>query len=147
MARDVSIVTRTMRAVKSANTKPELVLRKALWGRGLRYRLHRNDLPGKPDIVFVSAKVAVFVDGDYWHGNQWRLRGFDSMEDQLASVQNKEYWVSKIKSNVKRDKANSAKLRRSGWRVIRIWESDIKRRPGWAVNRVVKAVTARPSQS
>ncbi|VAX24762.1 Very-short-patch mismatch repair endonuclease (G-T specific) [hydrothermal vent metagenome] len=143
MRRNVKHVSKSMRAVKAADTSPEIALRKALWAKGLRYRLHVAKLPGKPDIVFSLAKVAVFVDGDYWHGNQWRLRGFKSLEEQLAEVHNRTYWEKKIKGNMERDKKNNALLRKAGWKVVRVWESDIKRRPATAVERIVKAVESR----
>ncbi len=143
MRRNVKLVSKTMRAVKGTDTSPEIALRKALWAKGMRYRLHVAKLPGKPDIVFTSAKVAVFVDGDYWHGNQWRLRGFKSLEEQLAKVHNRAYWEKKIKGNMERDKKNNALLRKAGWKVMRVWESDIKKRPATAVGQIVKAVESR----
>ena len=129
-----------MAAVKSADTGPEIILRKELWSRGLRYRLHKASLPGKPDIVFTAARVAVFVDGDYWHGNQWKLRGFASMEEQLSTVRNRDYWEKKIKRNMDRDRKVNADLRKLGWKVVRLWESDILRRPDWAAGKVMRAV-------
>jgi DNA mismatch endonuclease (patch repair protein) len=92
-----------MKQVKSEDTAPEIALRHAVWARGLRYRLHDADLPGKPDMVLPRHKIAVFVDGDYWHGNQWRERGFRSLEEQLEQVHNKEYWIKKIERNMARD--------------------------------------------
>ncbi len=141
--RDKAHVRKAMSAVKGANTTPELILRKALWARGYRYRLHVKKLSGKPDIVFASARVAVFVDGDYWHGAQWKRRGFKSLEDQMKDVSNRDYWIKKIKGNVRRDKRNNALLRKSGWKVLRIWESDIRKRPGRAVEKIIKAIDAR----
>ena len=70
-----------MSAVKASDTEPELMLRKALWSRGLRYRKNYRSLPGKPDVVFIRAKIAVFCDGDYWHGHNWALRGLNSLEE------------------------------------------------------------------
>lgn len=141
MKRPPDIVTKTMRAVKGVNTTPELMLRKALWARGLRYRVNSATLPGKPDIVFAKSKVAVFVDGDFWHGNQWKLRGYKSLDDQLSAVHNRVYWETKIKRNMERDKSNNTALRRAGWKVIRIWESDVKKNLERAVDKIAKAVT------
>jgi DNA mismatch endonuclease (patch repair protein) len=132
-----------MRAVRSADTKPELKLRRELYARGFRYRLHRKNLPGKPDIVFGPAKVALFVDGDFWHGGQWAKRGFKSLDDQLKKVNNKTYWVEKIKRNMDRDTQNNGKLKKAGWKVIRIWESDINKRFKWAVDKVTRAIESR----
>jgi DNA mismatch endonuclease (patch repair protein) len=113
-----------MMAIKSVNTQPELQLRRALWARGLRFRCHDNALPGKPDIVFSRAKLAVFCDGDYWHGHNWALRGFKSLAEELATY--KPYWRDKILGNVRRDEATNLKLKALGWNVIRVWASDLK---------------------
>lgn len=119
-------ITDIMRKVKSRNTAPELALRKALWARGLRYRLHARDLPGKPDIVFRKSRLAVFVDGDFWHGNQWRSRGHESLEAQFVGSPKADYWIPKIDRNMRRDRINTAKLLSEGWKVLRFWESSLK---------------------
>jgi DNA mismatch endonuclease (patch repair protein) len=116
--------SRIMAAVKSKNTQPELILRKLLWAMGHRYRLHRKDLPGLPDIVFSRQKVAVFCDGDFWHGRKWRKQ---KAAGKRFSVRHA-YWSAKIEGNMARDKRVSRALRRLGWRVLRYWESDIKKR-------------------
>lgn len=128
-----------MRNVRSSGTAPELRLRSALWRSGLRFRVS-SGLHGDPDIVFAGPKVVVFVDGDFWHGNQWRLRGFASLEDHLSRVNNSEYWISKISRNVARDRKVNAWLIRDGWNVIRIWESEIKSCLDGAVRKVGCAV-------
>jgi len=102
------------------DTTPERMLRRALWARGRRYRLHRGDLPGRPDIIFVRHRVVVFCDGDFWHGKDWRLR-----LAKLARGANSDYWIAKISANMKRDKATSKRLTRDGWVVLRFWESEI----------------------
>lgn len=137
--RDKAVVSKTMSAVKSANTTPEVLLRKTLWRLGLRYRLNVKTLPGKPDIVFAKAKVALFVDGDFWHGRQWRLRGYKSLESQFDGVSNKPYWVEKIRRNIARDRKVGGQLRKLGWRVVRVWESEIKKDVGKAVKQVLKS--------
>jgi DNA mismatch endonuclease (patch repair protein) len=109
-----------MSAIKSKDTKPELLLRRMLWRRGLRFRVNYKPLPGKPDVVFTRAKVTVFCDGDYWHGHNWALRGIPSLEDELSTYS--EYWKNKIAQNIRRDEANTAALEAEGWRVIRLWE-------------------------
>ncbi|MCX6376567.1 MAG: DNA mismatch endonuclease Vsr, partial [Armatimonadetes bacterium] len=114
-----------MRRVKSRDTAPEVAFRKALWARGIRYRLHDSGLPGKPDIVIPSARLVIFVDGDYWHGNQWRLRGHASLADQFVASPRAEYWVGKISGNMRRDLCSTAQLLREGWRAMRLWESAI----------------------
>ncbi len=107
---------------------------------GLRYRLGGYGLTGKPDIVFVSSKVAIFVDGDYWHGNQWRIRNKKSLKDQLRNINNSEYWEKKITGNIERDRKNNELLEKGGWRVLRFWESDIKKRLDSVVEEVVSII-------
>ncbi len=106
-----------MSRVRSVDTRPELVVRKLAHARGLRFRKHCAWLAGRPDLVFVASKVVVFVDGDYWHG--WR---FPQWKNKLAP-----YWKAKIERNRRRDATNFRKLRRDGWRVIRIWEHQLER--------------------
>lgn len=106
----------TMSRIRSEDTKVELMLRRALFSRGLRYRLHRRELPGRPDIVFPREKVAVFVDGDFWHG--WN---YEDWTDNL-----KPYWRDKIARNIRRDGLVTEQLRGRGWKVLRIWEHEIE---------------------
>jgi DNA mismatch endonuclease (patch repair protein) len=124
MGRKPEITRKIMSAIKSRNTRPELLLRRALWRRGLRYRVHYARLPGKPDIVFTKAKIAVFCDGDFWHGHNWAIRGLPSIEAELRSYS--EFWQSKVRRNLERDKENAHKLISAGWQVLRFWESDIR---------------------
>lgn len=130
-----------MRQVRSRDTTPEMSLRRAVWAEGLRYRLHAKRLPGSPDMVFSSARVVVFVDGDFWHGNQWRLRGLSSLEDQFLGTPNaKTYWLPKIRRNMERDADANRRLRDMGWKVIRCWESKIKKNVNACASRVARAV-------
>lgn len=129
-----------MSRVRSKDTKPELALRSALHGRGLRYRLHARDVPGRPDLVIRSKRVAIFVDGDFWHGNAWRVRGLPRLEDQFPT--RTEWWVAKITRNMERDREVSAALEAAGWRVIRIWESDVLADPQAAAERVIASLSA-----
>lgn len=124
MSRDNKITHKIMAAIPAKDTEPELLLRKALWHMGLRYRVNVRTLTGKPDIVFTKAKIAVFVDGDYWHGHNWAVRGLDSLEQELAGYS--DFWKTKILRNIERDKVVTATLMREGWKVIRIWESSIR---------------------
>lgn len=126
-----------MRRVRGANTQPEIKLRSALHRLGFRFRLSTGRLPGRPDFVFVRQRVAVFVDGDFWHGRQWQNRGFDSLESQLAGIRNSEYWIDKIERNIARDRASNRRLRAAGWTVVRIWESELKKTPERCIGRVV----------
>lgn len=113
--------SRVMKSNRSKNTTPEMLIRSALWARGYRYRLHITTLPGKPDIVFPSSRVAVFVDGDFWHGKDWTTRKL-----LLESGSNSEYWVDKISYNIDRDCRVNDSLSELGWTVVRIWESDVE---------------------
>jgi DNA mismatch endonuclease (patch repair protein) len=109
-----------MRAVKSTNTAPEMIVRRLVHGLGYRYRLHRPDPPGKPDLVFTSRGKVIFVNGCFWHQHACK-RG----NRQPAS--NVDYWRRKLAKNVARDRANVRKLRRLGWCVLTVWECQIKR--------------------
>ena len=107
-----------MQRVKSHDTKPEILLRKALWHRGMRYRKNWRALPGTPDIALTRRKIAIFVDGDFWHA-----RGHeDNPGEQIASRQ--AYWKKKLTRNVERDKDVNEALTQLGWLVLRFWESD-----------------------
>ena len=124
MLRSPEVTYKIMSAVKSANTSPELILRRELWSRGLRYRVNLKTLTGKPDIALTRARIAVFCDGDYWHGHNWAIRGLSSLEEELSRYS--EYWRRKLLTNIERDKRTTARLEEEGWMVLRFWESDIK---------------------
>lgn len=114
-----------MRRVRSRDTTPELLLRKALWAAGLRFRTCSTDLPGKPDIVVHSKRLAIFIDGDFWHGGQWRRRKLASLDEQFRGTESRDYWLSKIRRNMERDCRATAELIDRGWSVIRLWESEV----------------------
>ena len=124
--------------VGRANTKPELVLRRKLWSRGLRYRLHARDLPGRPDIVFRSRQVAVFCDGDFWHGKDWEHR-----RRKLEAGANSAYWTAKIEANMRRDREKTGALERQGWMVLRFWESDILKYTDAIADQIASALNRR----
>lgn len=123
---------------RSTNTVHEKLLRSALWRRGLRFRKNLTDLPGKPDIVFAGARVAVFCDGDFWHGRNWRR-----LSEQLQKTTNAAYWRQKIRANMLRDRRTTRLLRKQDWCVIRIWEGDIRADPERVALEVEKAVVSR----
>lgn len=125
-ARSSAEISAIMRKVHSRDTSPEVAFRKALWARGVRYHVCPADMPGKPDIVIPSRRLAIFIDGDFWHGGQWQRRGLSTLEDQFRETETKSYWLRKIRRNVERDCRNTAALQRAGWTVLRIWESQIK---------------------
>lgn len=109
-----------MRRIKSRDTTIEIILRKELWKRGLRYRKNVKDVTGKPDIVFKGKKLAVFADSEFWHGKQY-------LEGKYIPKTNTDFWVKKITRNIEHDKEVNEKLRSEGWTVIRFWEADIRK--------------------
>lgn len=125
-----------MGRVRQHGTAVELLLRKALWSAGLRYRLQTaKRLPGRPDIVFVGPKVAVFVDGCFWHGCP--MHG-------TKPKTNEEFWLNKIRRNRERDAEVDAKLVGSGWRVIRLWEHEVRGNVTSCVRQISDALQAAP---
>lgn len=123
-----------MAAIRSKNTKPELLLRKALRARGhVGYRLHARGLPGKPDVVF-GRRVAVFVDGGFWHGHpkRWTAGRYGA------------YWDEKIARNQERDRQVDAELAALGWHVVRVWDFDLRRDLDAAVRAVEAALALEP---
>ncbi|MCE1003804.1 very short patch repair endonuclease [Pseudomonas sp. NMI1173_11] len=108
-----------MRAVKRAHTKPEIIVRQALHALGLRFRLHRRDLPGSPDIVLPRLRTVVFVHGCFWHRHP-------ACRFATTPKSRQEYWLPKFEANVERDARKEAQLRELGWRVVVIWECETK---------------------
>lgn len=106
-----------MARIRSKDTRPELIVRKAVWAAGYRYRLHGKKLPGRPDLVFPALRTVVFVNGCYWHGHACQ-RG-------RIPTQNSAFWEEKFASNKARDRRNRASLRRQGWTVITVWECSL----------------------
>ena len=116
-----------MSRVKGKNTKIETIVRSELHRLGFRFRKHVKELPGKPDVVFTKAKVAVFIDGDFWHGYR-----FPTWEHKVS-----DYWKTKISKNRERDTKNHRKLREMGWKVVRLWQHDLERNFEDSIKRVV----------
>jgi DNA mismatch endonuclease (patch repair protein) len=109
-----------MARVKSKNTSFEMILRRELWRRGLRYRANDKTIFGKPDVVFKGKKIAIFVDSEFWHGK-------DYPNGRNIPKTNNDYWVKKIERNIARDKEVNKFLRANGWTVIRIWSKELKK--------------------
>lgn len=109
---------KNMKAIKSTDSQIELVLRKALWKRGLRYRKNVKSIFGKPDIAFIGKRVAVFCDSEFWHGFQWETK-----KNEIHTRQ--AFWIDKIEKNMKRDKEVNTKLKEQGWVVLRFWGKEI----------------------
>lgn len=117
----VSAFTRSkmMSRIRGKNTQPEMIVRKFLHAAGGRYRLHVSALPGKPDIVFVSKRICVFVHGCFWHGCPKCADG------RRKPKSNRTYWLPKIRRNKRRDQLHARRLRAAGWKVITIWECEV----------------------
>jgi DNA mismatch endonuclease (patch repair protein) len=132
-----------MSAVRSRDTGPELRLRRALHACGCRFRVEYRKIAGRPDIAFPSQRVAVFVDGDFWHGNVAKARGFSEVAEDAEPYgrwANPDFWSKKIGQNVARDRRVDQELRELGWTVIRLWESELKADLESHVRRVMKSI-------
>jgi DNA mismatch endonuclease, patch repair protein len=130
--------SRAMRGNRQKNTTPELLLRRGLRRLGARFRTNVEELPGQPDMAFTRARVAVFCDGDFWHGRHW-----EKLKAVLGKRANSSYWVAKIAYNIKRDARLRRALRRKGWRVFRFWETDIRNDPYRIARRLLTLVRKR----
>ena len=126
-----------MARVKGRDTQPEVRLRKELWKTGIRYRVSVTDLPGKPDVVFHKSKVAVFVDGAFWHGKKLSAERLGEMSD---------YWQDKIRRNVVRDQEVNATLKSMGYIVFRFDERDVLKQPEQIAQTIASAVRERSPQ-
>lgn len=125
--------SRVMARVKDRDTKPELRLRRALYASGVRgWRCHRKNVPGKPDIAFGRSKLAVFVDGAFWHGHP----------SKYWPGRTSEYWDRKIARNKARDQRVDRELQSKGWRVLRLWDFEVERDPQGSAERVLTALRA-----
>lgn len=108
-----------MSHVRGKDTKPEVIVRQYLFANGFRYRLYRKDLPGKPDIVLPKYKTVIFINGCFWHGHS-------GCKYATIPEANHDFWLAKISGNIERDKSNHAKLFELGWKVIEIWQCELK---------------------
>ena len=124
---------KNMQAIKNKDSQIELLLRKELWKRGLRYQKNRTDIFGKPDIVFKGKKIAIFCDSEFWHGYNWEERKKDFKSHQ-------EFWIPKIERNMERDIEVTNKLESEGWTVLRFWGNKIKKETEKCANIIEKAV-------
>ena len=113
-------VNKKMQAIKASGTKPELLMAKALWAKGYRYRKNNKSVFGTPDLTFKGNKLAIFVDGEYFHGKDW-----DTEKYRIKT--NRNFWWSKIESNMKRDKQVNEELVKRGWKVLRFWSKEIRK--------------------
>lgn len=129
-----------MQANKSKGTKPERILAKALWHLGLRYRKNNQTIIGKPDFSFKKYKIAVFVDGEFWHGKDWEIRKADIKS-------NRKFWVAKIERNIQRDAEVTGRLKVEGWTVFRFWGKEIVKNPQIFAGKIQEAVYAKLSDN
>ena len=143
--RDPEVTSRIMAAVSSQGSKAETLLGKSMWDLGLRYRKHPRSIVGKPDHAFLGLKIAVFCDGDFWHGKGWEERGFDNWEEQFHGLRNAEFWRDKIARNMERDRQVNLELQGRGWLVVRFPESQILREPARCAQVVLEVVHSRRS--
>lgn len=122
-----------MSCVRSSETDIENILRKALWSKGYRYRKNYRQLKGNPDIVFTKQKVAIFCDGEFWHGFDWE-------NNKKKFKSNQEYWIPKIERNIERDKEVTIFLTEAGWEVLRFWGNDIQKNLSDCVEKVERTL-------
>lgn len=113
---------KNMQRIKGKDTSIEIILRKALWQKGYRYRKNYKQLPGSPDIVLLKYKIAIFCDGEFFHGKDW-----EQLKTRLEKGEKGEYWISKISRNIARDEGIDKQLNFLGWTVLRFWGNDIKK--------------------
>ena len=125
-----------MKKIKSSSTQAETLLAKALWHKGFRYQRNCNKILGKPDIVFISKKIAIFIDGEFWHGYNWN-------EKKVRIKDNRDYWITKIEKNILRDRYVNAQLCLSGWIVLRFWEKEVKSNLNSCIEMIVKELEKR----
>ena len=111
---------KNMQAIKSVGSKAEVVLAKNLFAKGYRYRKNNNSVFGKPDLTFKKIKLAIFVDGEFWHGKDWKIR-----KNNLKT--NQEYWIPKIERNMKRDNEVNSMLSQQGWKILRFWSKEVEK--------------------
>ncbi len=126
---------KNMQHIRCKDSKIELLLRRALWGKGYRYRKNYDKLPGKPDIVFTKYKIAIFCDGEFFHGKDWEV-----LKPRLEKSNNSEFWINKISKNRERDEEINKKLLCLGWTVVRFWGNDIKKRTDECVRVIEEAI-------
>ena len=129
-------ISKRMGNVSLKGGKSEVALAKALWSSGIRYRKNYKKLPGSPDIAITKYKIAIFVDGEFWHGEDWENR-----KQKLKS--NREYWIEKIEENIARDQRNDILLQDEGWIPVHFWEKEVKKDLDGCVHKVIDLVQLR----
>ncbi len=124
-----------MQHIRGKDTKIEMILRKALWHKGYRYRKNYKKLPGTPDIVLTKYKIAIFCDGEFFHGKDWEV-----LQGRLKNSHNSDFWIKKISRNMERDREIDRELRFMGWTVIRFWGKEIRKDTDKCLKAIEEAV-------
>ncbi|MDR3355569.1 MAG: very short patch repair endonuclease [Spirochaetaceae bacterium] len=127
-----------MSHIHSSDTKPEVFFRKALWKWGIRYRKNVKGLFGTPDIAIKKYKIVIFIDGDFWHGNDWKKKHFLSQEALLSSYS--DYWQKKIRRNIKRDKKVKKYYKNIGWTILRFWTSETEKNLNKCITKTIVTI-------
>ncbi|MGB3342723.1 MAG: very short patch repair endonuclease [Aequorivita sp.] len=122
--------SKIMSEIRGKNTKPEMLFRKALWKKGIRYRIDNKKLPGKPDVSIKKYKLAIFIDGEFWHGYDWPER-------KKTIKSNRAFWIPKIERNMQRDGEVNQQLQDMGYTVFRFWEKEVKNDLGKCINDIL----------
>lgn len=126
---------KNMKNIHAKDTKIEVILRRALWEKGYRYRKNYKKIPGSPDIVLTKYKIAIFCDGEFFHGKDWEI-----LKAKLEKSNNSEFWINKISHNRKHDDEINKRLLFEGWTVIRFWGEDIKKKTDECVKVIEEAI-------
>ena len=120
---------KNMQAVKNKDSQIEIILRKALWQRGIRYRKNVNKIYGCPDIAFIKKRIAVFCDSEFWHGYDW-----ENQKDRIGT--RRDYWIPKIERNMERDREVNSELESMGYTVLRFWGKELKKNLSECADRI-----------
>ena len=132
---------RNMQHIRNKDTGIELLLRKALWHKGYRYRKNYKIIPGKPDIAITKYRIAVFCDSEFFHGKDW-----DELKEQLARGNNPDFWIKKISGNITRDKTVTEELENMGWTVLRFWGKEIKKNMPDCIEKIEEEIKKKQSK-
>lgn len=120
---------KNMQNIKAKDTKPEVIFRKALWAKGVRFRVNVKDVVGKPDVCIKNKKLAIFIDSEFWHGKMY-------LNGQIPKS-NQEYWIPKLERNIRRDKEVNSCLKENGWKVFRFWTKDIYKNCDQLIDQII----------
>jgi DNA mismatch endonuclease, patch repair protein len=140
--REAAVTSKVMASIRRKDNKAEVSLRKVLYHRGFRYRLQVGGLPGRPDFAFIGEKVAVFVDGDFWHGRMIREKGAAMFLSRMKS-ERRDFWLAKLTRNIERDLRDTSSLTAAGWVVLRVWESEVQANVEDVANRIEGIIWSR----